>query len=90
MPHTEPRDYYVTLRRQAKPRPRTAFLAGPFATYGEAAALVKRAAAEAEKIDPWVHFDARGVSSLPVSLANPPGRLNSQIGVTPRSLLPPY
>jgi len=77
MPHTEPRDFYVSLIRDK----RVALLAGPFATHTEALAAVDRAADAAYTIDPWSHFDLRGTCSLPRSDANPIGKLNAILGV---------
>jgi hypothetical protein len=80
MPHTEPRDYYVSLRRGS----RTALLAGPFATHTEALAMVERATAEANRIDQWSWFDAFGTCSGPRLASNPAGKLNEQLGIVPR------
>jgi hypothetical protein len=80
MPHTEPRDYYVSLRRAE----RTALLAGPFETHTEALALVDRAVALANDLDPRAWFDPFGTMSLPRSPANPYGKLNIQLDAMPR------
>lgn len=61
MPHTEPRDYFVTMRRDK----RTAFLLGPYTTHTEALANVSTGRDLARKVDPWADFDAFGTSSLP-------------------------
>lgn len=74
------RDYYVSLRRGE----RTALLAGPFATHAEALALVQRAAAEAEKVDPRTFWDPHGTCSLPYAATNPYGKLNQRLGIVPR------
>lgn len=83
MPHTEPRDYYVSLRRGE----RTALLAGPFATHAEALATVDRAVAEANAIDDRAWFDPFGTCSLPRDAKNPIGKLNSRLRILPP---PPY
>lgn len=77
MPHTEPRDYYVSLVRGS----RTALLAGPFETHAEALAMVDRATALANEVDPRSHFDPFGTVSLPRYPWNPKGKLNLQLGV---------
>jgi hypothetical protein len=77
MPHTEPRDYYVTMVRGE----RVAWLAGPFKTHTEALANVSRARAEACKVDPWCDFDAFGTSSLPAG-KGPEGKLNRHLAVS--------
>jgi hypothetical protein len=77
MPHTEPRDFYVSLIRGA----RTALLAGPFETHTEALAMVTRAAAEAERVDPRAFWDAHGTCSLPRAAGNPHGKLNDRLGI---------
>lgn len=77
MPHTEPRDYYVSLRRGS----RTALLAGPFDTHTEALALVERATAEANRIDEWSWFDPFGTCSMPRAPTNPVGKLNDRLGL---------
>lgn len=69
------RDYYVTMIRGK----RTAWLAGPFATHGEALALVPAARQLASQIDPWSDFDAFGTASLPKCDGNPIGKLNSRL-----------
>lgn len=63
MPHSEPRDYFVTMQRGS----RTAWLVGPFKTHTEALANVERARVEAQRIDPWTDFDAFGTASLPIN-----------------------
>lgn len=73
---TAPRDYFVSLRRGE----RTALLAGPFATHAEALGLVDRATDEANRVDPWAHFDAFGTCSLPAP-SGYVGTLNRQCGV---------
>lgn len=80
MPHTDQRDYYVTVNRDG----RVGWLAGPFATHTTAAACVDQAAREACTIDPWCDFDAFGVSSLPYNTGNPYGVLNRRLGIVPR------
>ena len=77
MPHTERRDYYVTLRRGTK----TAFLAGPFQTHTEALAWVDRATDRANEVDPFAWFDAFGTASLPFKASNPVGKLNKDLGI---------
>lgn len=77
MPHTEPRDYYVSLRRGA----RTALLAGPFDTHTEALAMVDRAVKLANDLDQWAWFDPFGTMSLPRYPWNPKGKLNSKLGL---------
>lgn len=83
MPHTDPRDYYVTLRRGK----RTALLVGPFTTHTEALQWVDPAQRMASDLDPWAHFDLYGTASLTRDPANPVGKLNERLGVVPR---PPY
>jgi hypothetical protein len=83
MPHTEPRDYYVSLRRGK----RTALLAGPFKTHTEALATVDRAVKMANELDQWAWFDAFGTMSLPRDAGNPIGRLNDRLGILAP---PPY
>lgn len=85
MPHTEPRDYYVSLRRGS----RYALLCGPFASHTEALAWVKPATDEAERVDPRACWDLHGTCSLPRSAGNVVGKLNAALGVVPRVLLPP-
>lgn len=80
MPHTEPRDYYVSLVRDK----RVALLAGPFATHTEALDHVDPAWAKAEEIDPFAWFDLCGTCSKPRDASNPIGKLNAHLGVTPR------
>lgn len=75
------RDFYVTLRRQAIGKVRTAFLAGPFETRAEALAVVTRAATEAEAVDPRAFWDAHGTCSLPRQVGNPIGKLNERLGL---------
>lgn len=82
MPHTEPRDYFVTMRRDK----RTAFLAGPFATHTEALERVDAARQAASKVDPWSDFDSFGTSSLPTG-SGVVGKLNTMLGVIDP---PPY
>jgi hypothetical protein len=82
MPHTEARDYYVSLRRGG----RTALLAGPFAAHTEALAHVDRAVLEANIVDAWSSFDPYGTCSLPRDASNPAGKLNERLGITPRPL----
>lgn len=77
MPHTEPRDYYVSLQRGS----RTALLAGPFKTHTEAIAMVEPATKLANDLDLWSWFDAYGTCSLPRYPWNPRDKLNSQLGV---------
>lgn len=84
MPHTEPRDYYVSLRRGD----RTALLAGPFETHTEALAMVTRAKDEAERVDARAFWDAHGTCSLPRVAGNPAGKLNERLGVVPRKIIP--
>lgn len=79
MPHTDLRDYYVSLRRGK----RTALLAGPFETHSEALAYVGRAVKLAHELDPWAWFDAHGTCSLPRVSGNPPGKLNKLLGFEP-------
>jgi hypothetical protein len=71
-------DYYVSLKRGV----RTAFIAGPFATHTEALAMVNKAVALANELDPWSHFDAYGTCSLPHAVGNPIGLLNERLGIT--------
>lgn len=80
MPHTEPRDYYVNLRRGK----RTALLVGPFETHTEALSMVAVAVKKANELDPWVHFDRFGTMSLLRSSTNPYGKLNALLGIVPR------
>lgn len=80
MCRTDSLDYYVSLKRGT----RTALLAGPFSTHTEALATVRRAADEAERVDPRAFWDAHGTCSLPRSTANPYGKLNAALGVVPR------
>lgn len=82
MPHTEPRDYYVSLRRDS----RTALLAGPFETHTEALGAVASATEEAYRTDPRSHFDLHGTCSLPRNAGNPMGKLNERLGVVPRQM----
>lgn len=82
MPHTEPRDFYVSLIRGS----RTALLAGPFASHTEALAMVRAAADEAERADARSFWDAHGTCSLPRDAGNPMGKLNERLGVMPRAL----
>lgn len=80
MPHTEPRDYYVNLKRGS----RMALLAGPFETHTEALETVARAVLEANLVDAWSSFDPYGTCSLPRAAGNPLGKLNERLGVVPR------
>lgn len=77
MPHTEPRDYYVSMRNGR----RTALLAGPFVTHTEALAAVEPAYKLACELDTWADFYTRGTCSLPRYPWNPKGKLNSQLGL---------
>lgn len=77
MSHTEPRDYYVSLRRGS----RTALIAGPFETHTEALAMVEPATKLANELDGWTWFDAFGTCSGPRLPTNPKGKLNSQLGL---------
>lgn len=81
MPRTDVLDYYVSLRRGK----RTALLAGPFETLTEAMSKVERAIAVAAEVDPWSHFDLFGTCSLPRAPGNPLGKLNTQLGLEPRT-----
>jgi hypothetical protein len=81
MPHTDRRDYYVTMVR-AK---RTAYLAGPFAAHTEALALVEPARHMACDLDQWAWFDLFGTASRPYDAANPIGKLNERLGVIHRA-----
>lgn len=74
---SEERDYYVTLINGR----RVAWLAGPFKTRGEAAAVRDRAWKLAEQIDPWAHFYVCGTGSRPHVPWNKKGVLNAQLGV---------
>lgn len=69
--------YYVSVVDAG----RTGLLAGPFATHGEALALVGRAREEAKKVTGgWSHFYSFGT----VAMANEytkPGLLNERLGV---------
>lgn len=76
MPHTEPRDYFVSLRRDS----RVALLAGPFTTHTEALATVDRAVQLANEIDGWTWFDVFGTCSFPTP-SHKKGKLNLQLGV---------
>lgn len=69
--------FYVTIRRGK----RTAWLAGPFATHDEALAMVQPAGREAEKIDPWIHFDEIGTVFIRRADPLPCGKLNAILGV---------
>jgi hypothetical protein len=84
MPHTEPRDYYVSLRRGS----RTALLAGPFATHTEALAMVDTAVKLANELDQWAWFDPFGTMSLPRAANNPVGKLNDRLGIISRCPVP--
>ncbi len=77
MPHTDVRDYYVTMVRGK----RVAWLAGPFGTHTEALTRVDDAKREACRLDAWADFDAFGTSSLPRDPRNPKGKLNSHLGI---------
>jgi hypothetical protein len=64
--------YYVTLQRGE----RTAWLLGPFKDHQRAKDAVREATAKANELDPRVHFDAYGTSSMDAATL-PPGKLNS-------------
>jgi hypothetical protein len=81
MPHTEPRDYYVSIVRSTKQR---GLLAGPFMTHTEALGMVEQAKRLACELDTWADFDAFGTMSLPRDVGNPFGKLNQRLGVVPR------
>lgn len=78
--HTDSRDYYVSVQRDN----RRALVAGPFATHTEALALVDKAREVACGLNSWHDFDAFGTASLPRSDTNPPGKLNTHLGVKVR------
>lgn len=63
MPHTDQRDYFVSIRR-GDAKPRVGLLAGPFPTHTEALAMVDPARRLACQIDPWADFDYFGTMSL--------------------------
>lgn len=81
MPHTDVRDYYVTMRR-GEAKPRTAWLAGPLPSHTMALELVGPASALARQIDIWADFDSFGTASMPRAADNPVGRLNIQFGIS--------
>lgn len=76
MPHTEPRDYFVSIVRGA----RRGLLAGPFGSHTAALAMVEPAKAEAQRVDAWTDFDAFGTCSLPIGSGRR-GVLNDKLGV---------
>lgn len=73
--------FYVTIRRGR----RTGYLAGPFPSFAAADAQIPAARVEADKIDPWTHFDAFGVTRVERTAPNarplPPGVLNDRLGL---------
>lgn len=77
--------FYVTVIREAQPKPKVGWLAGPFATKEGAEAHVPAAREAAHVADPWTDFDAFGVTGLelaeidPNRIYYPPGKLNSRI-----------
>lgn len=81
MPHTEPRDYFVSIVRGD----RRGLLAGPFATHTEALAMVDAARAEAQRVDPWADFDSFGTCSLPAG-SGKRGVLNERLTICATSL----
>lgn len=81
MPHTEPRDYFVSiLRGDNHATRRTGLLAGPFTTHTAALAMVAPAKAEAHRLDAWTDFDSFGTLSLPAGSGRR-GVLNDRLGV---------
>lgn len=74
MPHTEPRDYFVTIRRGQ----RHGFLLGPYATHTEALEQVDRGRRLAVEIDPKTWWDAFGTGSLPAG-SGVVGKLNNML-----------
>lgn len=75
------RIYYVTIQRGLTVK----IIAGPFATYKDAAAQAEPARVAATARDPRSHFDGFGVTSgVPRDGDNlPVGRFNNLLGVTP-------
>lgn len=75
------RAFYVTIHRGL----RRGFLAGPFGSLDEAEGQVRPARDEAEKIDPWTHFDTFGVTAIVNETERPkplpPGVLNTRLGL---------
>lgn len=69
-----PRGFYAGLVRGK----RKAFLLGPFLTKEDADRHVPRAREEAERIDPFCHFDSAGVFELEAARL-PSGALNSRL-----------
>lgn len=68
--------FFVTIIRDK----RVGWLAGPFDTHGEAESMVGRARAEAEKIDPFSHFDLFGTAHR-IARSHRPGVLNARLGL---------
>lgn len=78
----EPRDYYVTVRRDM----RTIFLAGPFNTHAEALAMAKVVRAEAIRVNSWTVFEVFGTVSLSHRPRNPLGILNTPLGIVAKRI----
>lgn len=83
---SDPRDYYVSLRRGEGDKAKFSLLAGPYATHAEALSMVTPARQEASRLDPWVDFDFIGTCSMPRRPTNKMGFLNVYLGVKPREL----
>lgn len=79
MPHTEPRDYYVSVIDGA----RRSLLAGPYPTHTAALAAVDATNRIACDIDPRAHWYAFGTASLPAGSGRV-GTLNARLGLTSR------
>lgn len=86
MPHTDARDYFVSIiRGDSLATRRTGLLAGPFPTHTAALEMVEPAKAEAHRVDAWTDFDRFGTMSLPKGSGRR-GVLNDRLGVvTPRA-----
>ncbi|NNM65709.1 MAG: hypothetical protein HKL99_14090 [Burkholderiales bacterium] len=71
--------FYVTMIRSGTP-PKVARLAGPFDHHEDAIALVVRARAVAQEVDPRSAWDAFGTSGIE-SDNHRPGVLNERLGL---------
>lgn len=73
-----PEGFYVTVRRAARPEPRTGFLLGPYDAREAAERNVELGRRLAREVDPFTAFDGFGVTRLVMQPGArlPQGKLN--------------